>query len=93
MGKMVDLSIIIFRFRSSACRVRGVGAASGDMFGEVEALFYRYKTNGGFEYVADLMIGPRAAAQSRAKPHRLPLIPAIPDRSGCWSRSRNRRRP
>ena len=32
------------------------------MKGEIDGLFYRYKTNGGFEYVADLMIGPRAIA-------------------------------
>jgi hypothetical protein len=67
MGKMVDLSVNNISLSLIGCRVRGVGAASGDMFGEVEALFYRYKTNGGFEYVADLMIGPRAATQSRGK--------------------------
>jgi hypothetical protein len=32
------------------------------MQGEIHALFCRYKTAGGFEYVADLFIGPRSAA-------------------------------
>ena len=30
------------------------------MSGEVQALFYRYRTVGGFDHVADLLIGPRA---------------------------------
>ena len=34
------------------------------MAGEVCALFYRYKAVGGFEYVADFLIGPRAGSAS-----------------------------
>ncbi|MET0677824.1 MAG: hypothetical protein ABW175_18655 [Bradyrhizobium sp.] len=59
MGKMVDLSVNNLSLALINAHVRGTGAASGQMFGEIAALFYRYKTNGGFEYVADLMIGPR----------------------------------
>ena len=29
------------------------------MQGRIEALFYRYKSVGGFEYVSDFLIGPR----------------------------------
>lgn len=39
--------------------VRGFGAVSGLSTGQVDALFYRYKAIGGFEYVADVLIGPR----------------------------------
>jgi hypothetical protein len=67
MGKMVDLSANNISLALVGARVRGTGAASGNMTGEVSALFYRYKTNGGFEYVADLLIGPRSRIPG---PHR-----------------------
>ena len=34
------------------------------MHGEICALFYRFKSVGGFEYVADLLIGPRRGGSS-----------------------------
>src|SRR5205807_9541229 len=49
------------------CQVRGVGAASGEMLGEIQGLFYRYKTGGGFEYVSDLFIGPRAPEKIKGR--------------------------
>ena len=61
MGKMVDLSVNSISLDLIGRDVRGTGAGSGEMQGEIAALFYRYKTNGGFEYVADAMIGPRTA--------------------------------
>jgi hypothetical protein len=65
MGKMVDLSVNNISLSLVGSHVRGTGAASGQMMGEIAALFYRYKTNGGFEYVADLFIGPRSNGRSR----------------------------
>jgi hypothetical protein len=41
------------------CPLRAFGAASGEMTREIKALFYRYKSIGGFDYVSDLMIGTR----------------------------------
>jgi hypothetical protein len=41
------------------------GAASGEMYGRIWAFFYRYKSVGGFEYVADLLIGPRTGKDRR----------------------------
>ena len=32
--------------------------------GEITALLYRYKSVGGFEYLADFLIGPRAGDES-----------------------------
>lgn len=66
MGKMVDLSVHTISLALIGRDVRGTGAASGEMQGEIAALFYRYKTNGGFEYVADLLIGPRPSENSNA---------------------------
>lgn len=41
------------------CDVRAYGAASYEMYGRIWGLFYRYKSVAGFDYVADLLIGPR----------------------------------
>jgi len=60
MGPLVDLSADNLTLSLIGCRVRGFGAASGLMQGELQALFYRYKSLGGFEYVADFLIGPRS---------------------------------
>jgi hypothetical protein len=38
------------------------GAASGEMRGEIKALFYRYKSVGGRDYVADFLIGSTAGS-------------------------------
>jgi hypothetical protein len=59
-GPMADYSDTNLSLSLVGCHVRGVGAASGTMLGEIQGLFYRYKTQGGFEYVADLMIGMRS---------------------------------
>ena len=83
MGKMVDLSVHNLSLDLIGNNVRGTGAASGQMFGEVAALFYRYKTNGGFEYVADAMIGPRATRREGRQVHRsLPKLSTHPGDSG-----------
>lgn len=60
MGPMVDLSSVDFPLSLVGRSVRGYGAASAWMGGEIHGLFYRYKSRGGFEYVADFFIGPRA---------------------------------
>jgi hypothetical protein len=40
-----------------APQVKAFGAVSGEMTGEIVALFYRYKSVGGKEYVAEFLIG------------------------------------
>ena len=40
-------------------KVTGYGAVSGRLEGEILALFYRYKSVGGKEYVSDFLIGGR----------------------------------
>jgi hypothetical protein len=58
IGQLADLDVSNISLKLIGCPVRGYGAASGDMRGEICALFYRYKSVGGFEYVADVLIGP-----------------------------------
>jgi len=64
IGKLADLSADNLSLRLVGCPVRAFGAASKDMRGEIAALFYRFKSVGGFEYVSDFLIGPRGDAQS-----------------------------
>src|SRR5438045_621296 len=37
-----------------------VGSVSGRLEGRIKALFYRYKSLGGYDYVSDFLIAPRA---------------------------------
>ncbi len=62
VGPLMDLSSQTLSLALIGCKVRGRGAAGGLMLGEVQALFYRYKSMGGFDYIADFFIGPRSAA-------------------------------
>ncbi len=66
---MADFSGVNLSLSLIGCHVCGVGAASGKMLGEIHALFYRYKTGGGFEYVADLFIGPRISTSRPDRAH------------------------
>ncbi len=43
-------------------KVSACGAVSGILTGEIAALFYRYKSKGGIEYVADFLIGGASGA-------------------------------
>jgi hypothetical protein len=60
LGEPVDLHTDSISLDLIGCPVRAFGAASGEMVGEIQALFYRYKAVGGFDYVSDLLIGPLA---------------------------------
>jgi hypothetical protein len=44
------------------CPVRAFGGTSGVIEGEIQALFYRYQSLGGFDYATDVLIGPRTGA-------------------------------
>jgi len=69
IGPMVDLSVSEFSLMLIGRQVRGCGAASQLMRGEIHALLYRYKSLGGSEYVADFFIGPRTVkAESHSEP-------------------------
>jgi hypothetical protein len=45
--------------------VVGVGAASGVVHGTIKALFYRYHSVGGYDYVGDFLIGIAAGSSTR----------------------------
>jgi hypothetical protein len=80
MGPMVDLSATNLSLSLIGRSVRGYGSASGVMLGEIHALFYRYKSQGGFEYVSDFFIGPHE--QRGAKPSKFVTHPG--DSGTLW---------
>ena len=57
-GALADFSTQNLSLDLVNCDVRAYGCASQEMHGRIWALFYRYKSVGGFEYVTDLLIGP-----------------------------------
>lgn len=68
LGPLADLSVYNLTLNLIGCPVRAHGCASGRLFGRIAALFYRYKSVGGFEYVADFLIGPRDARPLLTRP-------------------------
>ncbi len=68
VGPLADVSVYNLSLQIIGCPVRAYGCASGRLFGQVSALFYRYKSVGGFEYVADFLIGSRDEAPLSTRP-------------------------
>jgi hypothetical protein len=66
MGPVINLSVDTLNLDLIGCPLTGYGAASGEIKGQVSALFYRYRSIGGSDYVADIMIGPRETDQNVA---------------------------
>lgn len=59
IGEPVDLNVNTISIDLIGCPVKAFGGASGELKGEIQALFYRYRSIGGFEYISDLLIGSR----------------------------------
>ena len=59
IGELADFDTSNISLRLIGCPVIAHGAASRAMQGEIAALFYRFKSVAGFDYVSDLLIGPR----------------------------------
>jgi len=55
----IDINTSTISLDLIGCPLRAHGGASGDLTGEIQGLFYRYKSIGGLEYVSDLLIGTR----------------------------------
>jgi hypothetical protein len=59
LGPLADLSTQNISLDLVNADVSAYGAASHEMSGRIYALFYRYGATAGFEYVSDILIGPR----------------------------------
>lgn len=60
LSEPVDLNVDTLTLDIIGCPVKAFGAMSGPLRGSIEGLLYRYRSIGGHDYVADLLIGPRA---------------------------------
>jgi hypothetical protein len=69
LGKVVDLHSKNINLKLIGLGVSAFGAVSGKLDGEIAALFYRYKSIGGYEYVADFLIGPKKGEETLATKH------------------------
>lgn len=63
------------------CPVRAFGGTSGVIEGEIQALFYRYQSLGGFDYATDVLIGPRTGV---ARDDSLPPLTQPGDSGTLW---------
>jgi hypothetical protein len=68
LGPLADLNTTNFTLDLIGLPVRAYGCASGALFGKISAFFYRFKTIGGFEYVADFLIGSRSETPLATRP-------------------------
>lgn len=59
-GPLGDLNELNISVRLINAPVVAVAAASGRIEGRIKALFYRFKSVGGYDYVSDFLIAPRA---------------------------------
>jgi hypothetical protein len=69
LGKVVDLHSKNINLKLIGLEVSAFGAVSGKLDGEIAALFYRYKSIGGYEYVSDFLIGPKKGGKTLATKH------------------------
>lgn len=59
IGDPFDATMSSLTLDLIGCPLRAYGGASGVLEGEIQAMFVRYKTLNGFDYVTDLLIGRR----------------------------------
>jgi hypothetical protein len=57
LGSLINLHADTITLDLIGLPVCAFGSASGKMMGEIQGLFYRYKSIGGFDYVSDVLIG------------------------------------
>jgi hypothetical protein len=68
---VLDLYDNSFTLKLITMKVVGQSAVTGRIRGEIHALFYRYKSLGGSEYLADFLIGPETYGLKEEKEARL----------------------
>lgn len=65
LGPMADLSVQNLSLRLIDQPLVAIGGASGMLRGKIKALFYRYASVGGYDYIADYLIAPVGEVQTR----------------------------
>jgi hypothetical protein len=64
LDEVLDLTTDTLTLDLIDAPVRAFGGVSGELFGNVAALFYRYRSVGGADYVTDFLIRPRQDSES-----------------------------
>jgi hypothetical protein len=67
VGPLADLNEINISTRLIDAPVIAIGATTGRLEGRIKALFYRYKSVGGYDYVSDFLIAPYEPGQGDAE--------------------------
>ncbi len=67
IGDLAELNTANIGLNLVNARVEAFGGTSGKLSGEIAALFYRYKSVAGYDYVADFLIAP-ATGQHQTQP-------------------------
>jgi hypothetical protein len=75
LGPMFNFDSVSASLDWIGCKVVAYGAASGRLNGAIKALFYRYRTVGGADYVSDFLIASRT---------RKPIVSAPGDSGTLW---------
>ncbi len=63
LGDLIDLNVDTVGLSLIGCPVTAAGAASGGLCGAVLGLFHRWRSVGGVDEIAELLIGPRAGGR------------------------------
>ncbi|MGO4298865.1 S1/P1 Nuclease [Leifsonia sp. RAF41] len=63
-GALADLNELNIGVKLIGAEVQAFGAASGTLHGRIAALFYRYRSRGGFDDVTDFLIAPLPGEES-----------------------------
>ncbi|MEE9568112.1 MAG: hypothetical protein V3W37_01905 [Candidatus Binatia bacterium] len=67
IGPLEDMNCHTITLNLIGRRIRAFCGVSGSCEGEIHALFYRYRSVGGFDYVADLLIGAQTERDGKSK--------------------------
>ncbi len=68
LGPLIEFNSTTASLDWIGCKVVAHGAHSGRLEGEIKALFYRYRTIGGVDYVSDFLIGGRGGKPMNTMP-------------------------
>jgi len=66
------------------CPVRAFGGTSGVIEGEIQALFFRYESLGGFDYATDVLIGPQSKSDHKNERSAAPPFTRPGDSGTIW---------
>lgn len=93
VGPLVNLDVNNIGLNLLGCPVIAHGGASGKLEGEIQALFYRYKSVGGMDFIADFLIGPRYTDVVGLEQRGLPTRPGDSGAVWFWDQPADEEKP